>query len=322
MSGLRITAMVAVCAVCGWGIWIVAASVRENTHAMPAVAKATPMKRPELRTDGVLTDAWLVRTLALRPNLSLAEVDLQALRTRLLGEPQVASATLTKHFPDRLIVQIAERSPLARVAVQWMGERHDLLVARDGVIYAGEGYEPSVLNTLPYISGVDIVPQRGGFRPIAGMAAAADLLARARLEAEHLYSTWFSISLARLQTDHRIDVTTTDGRVIYFSTTDDYFRQLAKLDTIYDALAARSPGAKATIDLTLGSDVPVTVVPLEPANPAPAGAPTPAPTNTASKRASAAAPRGFGFAEPATTRSESAFFILPSPQPRKIKREL
>ena len=229
------------------------------------------MKAPELRTDGVLDHAWLARTLALPKNSSLVELDLQTLRQRLLAEDQVTSATLTKHFPDRLIVQITERSPVARVMTRWLDQERALLVARDGVIYAGEGYDPGILQTLPWLDGVKITPIGGHFKPIEGMPIASELLNRARLEAEHLYATWHVVSLARLGSDRKLEVRTRDGlTTIYFSTNDDFFRQLAKLDYITESLAVSANGSKATIDLSLGRDVPVMVTkPNEVPAPAP-----------------------------------------------------
>ena len=339
MSSLRVGAAVATVTLFVWGAWLVAVSVSENTRAMPAAAKATPMKAPELRTDGVLTDAWLARTLALPRSTSLMELDLQKLQGRLLADNQVLAATLTKKFPDRLIVQIAERGPIARVMVQWMGRQTPLLVARDGVVYAGEGYDRSVLQTLPWLDGVKLTPQGGGFQRLRGMEVVADLLGKARLEAEQLYATWGVVSLARLDTDHQIEVHTKDGlRTIYFTTRDDFFRQLAKLDYIVDSLAARTPPAKATIDLTFGENVPVMAVPLAP-EASPAGPKTEedvhSPRNTAPANdddvrfphsavaATAAETPRFHFGQqPVTARSEQAFFVLPPSQPRNPHREL
>lgn len=314
-SGLRATFALGACALLSWGVWLVAASVRETRRPAPAVTQSVPMKRPELRTDGVLDDAWLVRALALPSNAALVKLDLVALKARLEAEPQVATATLTKFFPDRLVVQITERSPIARVMVQWLGEQRPLLVARDGVLYTGYGYDRSVLDTLPWLDGVKIVPDGGGFRPIAHMADVAELLGKARLEAEHLYATWNVVSLARLETDHKIEVRTKDGRdVIEFSTDDDFFRQLAKLDYITDTLKTRTPGAHAAIDLSLGRDVPVMVTP---------GTPDEAPRSATPESGLARLGRRDDHRSAVGTapRSTPALFLLSS-QPKTTHREL
>lgn len=265
MSALRIVCLTGMGTGIVWGVWVVFVSLDQNTKTHAPSAQMTPIKAPQLRTDGVLDNAWLTNALALPKNIALTELDLEKLRARLLADQQLVSATLTRHFPDRLVVQISERTPIARVAAEHGGQQNVFLIARDGVVYAGKNYDQGMLDTLPWLDGIELVGKNGGFRPIAGMTAVGELLGKARLEAEHLYNGWAVVSLAHLDADHQIEVRTKRGPcTIYFSTRDDYFRQLAKLSYIWDQIT-RMPEAKATIDLSLGSDVPVMVdAPLEP----------------------------------------------------------
>jgi cell division septal protein FtsQ len=114
-AAVRIGALMAFVGAVAWGGWMIASALRQDSH-MPAVAKSMPVRAPELKTtrDGVLDDAWLARTLALPARVSLMELDLEALRVRLLADGQVFTANLTRQFPDRLIVHVTERSPVAR----------------------------------------------------------------------------------------------------------------------------------------------------------------------------------------------------------------
>ena len=77
------------------------------------------------------------------------------------------------------------------------------------------------------------------------MDTVADLLGRAKLEAEPLYRNWQVISLARLQADGQIGVRMRDGTRIIFGARDDFFGQLAKLDYILDSAARAHPGPAA-----------------------------------------------------------------------------
>jgi cell division septal protein FtsQ len=312
MSGVRSAIVVLVCAALVWGAYLVITSLDHHAGSAAGVANASPLKAPELHSDGVLNNAWLAQALALPSRATLTQLDLVALRARLLADPQIVNATLTRNFPDRLIVQVTERAPVARVMTQAMGLQRMLLVSRDGVIYEGKCYDQAMLATLPWLDGVEIAPQGAGFTPIEGMPLAAELLAKARLEAEHLYSTWGVISLARLSADHQLVVRTKDNAcVITFSTRDDYFRQLAKLNYIWDQLT-KIPNARATVDLSLGGDVPV-MVQSTPATEgeAPAAAPAPAvrPLPIDSRAMSATY----------TTSDRNLFF---PPQPNKKNREL
>jgi hypothetical protein len=290
-----------------WGAWFVIGATWENPRKMPAVTKTVPVRPPELSTDGVLDQTWLARTLALPQGASLLELDLAALRTKLLANGQVLSATLTRTFPDRLQVQISERSPVARLMAVAGGRQQQFLVARDGVVFAGADFDPAVLDSLPWLDGVTMVRQGSGYRPIMGMDTVAELLAKASLEADHLYRTWNVVSLARLESDAEIEVRTKNDATIVFSAAGDFFRQLARLDYTWDRLASLPP-SRVRIDLSLGADVPVTAQPLEPAA-----------MTTKSKTAIAevAMPPA-----PVVRDRSNAFFVLPSPPPNKIKREL
>jgi cell division protein FtsQ len=261
MAAVRMTLLVGfIVATVAGGLWI--ASTLTAGAPVPAAAKPGPMKAPELRTtrDGVLDDTWLARTLALPANASLMEIDLENLRARVLAEGQVITASVTRNFPDKLIVAVTERVPVARVRVELGGEPRDLLVARDGVVFTGYGFDRGMLESLPWLAGIVIVPEGTGFKPIVGISTVAQLLADAQFAAAHLYANWQSVSLARLDSDRELEVTTKDGSTIIFGASGDYYLQLLRLDTIVERLE-RLPGSKARIDLSLGREVPVNVEP-------------------------------------------------------------
>ena len=266
-SVLRTTAGAAFCVVVAWGGWRVAGALQEDPRKMPAAAKAQPVRTPVFKTDGVLDNAWLERTLRIPENASLMELDLEQLRGRLLADGQVLTATLTRNFPDRLVVAVTERSPIAKVMAEWGGQRHALLVARDGVMFAGDRHAPAMVGKLPWLDGITIVRRGAGLLPLDGMEVVGELLAKARLEAEHLYRTWRVVSLARLAADRELEVRTAQGVTVIFSANGDFFRQLAKLDYMWERFA-NAPAAPARIDLSLGREVPV-LIELAPAATAP-----------------------------------------------------
>ena len=268
MSGLRITSVAAVVGGLGWGAWLVAAALQEDPRRVPAAARTVPMKAPELETtrDGALDQAWLARTLELKPGVSLLELDLARLRARLLLDRQVLTADLTRIFPDRLKVRITERAPIARVRITDHGVEQDLVIARDGAAFAGTGFDLAMLESLPWFAGVGLAADGIAYRVLADLNPVARLLADAQFSAPHLYQTWQTVSLARLTTDREIEVTTKSGTTANFSAKGEFFLQLAKLDYMIDKLA-RLPNTRARIDLSLGREVPVTILPNEPERP-------------------------------------------------------
>jgi cell division protein FtsQ len=259
-AGVRSVAFVGLLGGLGWGAWTVVAALQDNPQRIPAAAKAVPMKPPELKTmrDGVLDDAWLARTLEIPPGASLMELDLEKLQARVLADQQVLTANLTRLFPDRLIVQVTERMPIARIRVDLGVVQRDLLVARDGVLFFGTGFDPGMLRTLPWLDGIVIARDGAAFRPIARMDVVAQLLADAQFSAPHLYHYWQSVSLARLESDRELEVTMKNGTKALFTAKGSFFVQLANFDEIVERLS-RIPGARARVDLTLGREVPVSV---------------------------------------------------------------
>ncbi len=277
----RVLAFVAVVIVVAWGAWEVIAALRANPSNMPAAARTVPVKNFVLKTnaDGVLDAAWLRSALGLPKGATLMELDLQQLRARLLADGQVSVASLTRNFPDTLEVRIAERAPVARLQAQFGdGAERTLLVARDGAVFPGHGYDTARIETLPWLAGFKLARAGGRFAPIEGVNVAADLLAHAQLDTPHLYAAWQVVSLARLASDREIEVQTKTGTTVVFGAEGDFAVQLAKLDFQLELLAkATAPVAK--INLALGREVPVSfVAPLAAASNTTASAAKPAKT--------------------------------------------
>ena len=267
-STLRAALAAALVAALSFGGWKLAEALQEKSAAMPSAAKAVPVRKPELVTDrgGVLNVAWLERTLALPKHASLMELDLERLRARVLADRQVITATLRRNFPDRLVVAVTERLPVARVMAERRGRQQALLVARDGVVFAGEGHDPAMIETLPWLDGTHIGRRGEALLPIEGMDVVAELLAQARFNAPDLYPSWRIVSLARLASDREIEVRTVQGFTLVFGANGDFFRQLAKLDYLWEKMAD-APAVRARIDLSLGQRVPLMLEMAPPAEP-------------------------------------------------------
>jgi cell division septal protein FtsQ len=235
MSTARTVAVAAIVCVLAYGAWVMSAGLRENSRAMPTAAKSVPVRAVELVTSsgGVLDSVWLARTLALAKNVSLMELDLDQLRTQVLSDGQVLTATMTRQFPDKLVVKVTERTPAARVRVDFGSGERELLVASDGVVFAGAGFERPLLDSLPWLGGIALAREGGAwFRPIAEMQEVSKLLLEVRERAPHLYPTWHIISVQKLASDHELEVITKRGATIIFNTRAGYLMQLARLDAI------------------------------------------------------------------------------------------
>lgn len=254
-----VAVLVFACA-CLWGGYEVYVTWQENPAKIKAPVKGAPLKTVSLRTDGVLDQAWVIRTLALPKTADLMELDLFALRERLVESGQVSTAVLTRKFPDTLIVSIEERSPVARVNARFgEGEPETFLVARDGVVFRGAGFKDEVVQSLPFLGGIALKRSGGRLLPVPGMSTVADLLGTTRVNAPNLYRSWSVVSLEKLQSDGQIIVRSADAGEIVFGTRDDFYKQVAKLDYILDESKKNpAPMPLKSINLAVGGDqVPV-----------------------------------------------------------------
>jgi cell division protein FtsQ len=250
---------------------------RDNPSGLAGPSNTVPLREIVARTDGVLDLAWVKRTLSVEPGVGIMTLDLSELKARLLASGQVRTAVVTRRFPDVITVVMEERSPVLRVATQSdEGRGAALFVARDGAVFSGEGYDKALVDSLPWLEGVQLARDASGrgFARIDGLVAVSDLLGTARSTAPALAHSFHSVSLARYARDRLVIVSTAEVAEIYFGAQAElgYFQQLARLDYILDELRSR-PSPQQTvrsINLSLGGrQVPVA---FEMSVPVPTGA--------------------------------------------------
>ena len=245
----------------GWGIFELVSIWEANPARITAVASSVPLRDIALRTDGVLDKAWVERTLDLPKGAGLMALNLSALQERLLATDQIRSAVVTRRFPDILVVNLQERSPVARIMARLGSAAPRVyMVARDGTVYQGTGYDRRLADGLPFLDGVKLSRSGDGFSRIDGMDRVSDLLGTALASTPALYRTFRVVSLARLAADGTIEVRSTEVDSITFGAgTDGFYGQLARLDFILDETRRQNPSQPLkTVNLAVGGgQVPV-----------------------------------------------------------------
>lgn len=268
---LRTIGIIALLGAVAWGAVEFYIAWKRNPAHVKAPVKSEPLKTITVRNpNGVLDREWVERTLALPKGIGMMELDLAALRERLLSHPQVQTALLTREFPDTLIIAMEERAPVARLVVQQSeNELQEYLVARDGAVFIGANYKPEILASLPYLADVNLIrttPGSSHFEPLQGIDMVYDLVNQARSNIPETYSTWRSISLKRY-VDDRVLIVNTSARVqIIFGTRDGFYTQIAELDYIMDHFRNTPPdftrGNVRIIDLSVGKTTSGVQVPV------------------------------------------------------------
>lgn len=234
-------------------------TMSRDPQRLAAAAGSEPVSTILVESNGVLDRVWVEAALELPRDAGLMELDLYALRGRLLASGQVSAAVLMREFPSTLKVVLEERSPVVRLKARLNGpELSDLLVARDGTVFAGEGIAEATLGALPWLGGVRLLREGQGFAPLTGLDRVADLLSTARGYTPQLLATWRVVSLERLGRDGEIVVQSSLVPEIVFGTREDFFSQLARLDLIVEQMRRQPLQPVRSINLAVGpGQVPV-----------------------------------------------------------------
>ncbi len=94
------------------------ATVRVSEAASTGMASAGfGISAIDITGQALTSEATLLATLDIAPRTSLLGFDADAARQRLLALPSIESASIRKAYPDRLIVEVGERTPVARWTV-------------------------------------------------------------------------------------------------------------------------------------------------------------------------------------------------------------
>ena len=234
-------------------------TVSRNPQRFASAAGSRPVEEITLETNGVLDLAWAEQTLALRRDVGLMELDLYAAKERLMATNQVRQAVLTRKFPATLVVQLDERAPVLRLrARQPGGQTGEFLVATDGEVFTGSGFDRDELARLPWLGGVGLTRAGNHFAAIDAIPRVADLLALARENVPDLYASWRVVSLERAAHDRQLIVQSAEIPEIIFSLESDFYGQLARLDLIIERNRARSLRPVQSINLAVDAQqVPV-----------------------------------------------------------------
>jgi cell division septal protein FtsQ len=171
--------------------------------------------------------------------------------------PYVSSATIERHFPDRVAIRIVERVPVVKIFAinDDIGSREMFYLDRECVVLKPRDNEPPPSPPLPEVIGLVNAEVEPGVR----LEQPALTKALQILEAiNHISTLNTSIDIRTIDLSQplAIRMETTRDMVITFRL--DYIeQQLARLDTILNRFSSDARTIK-TVDLTPDRYVPVT----------------------------------------------------------------
>ncbi len=225
----------------------------------------------EALTDGELPRETILETADIREGENIFSVSLSKARERLQALPQVAAVEMTRTLPNRIMIKIAERRPVAWVVegemVDPLTSAHAFVVDEKGIVFQHHERSPVRLH-LPLIYGADLDELRPG-EPVRAAALVAALnLVRLQMDEPRFLAQRIDVSKG-----YCLVATDRNGSSIVFGLENLKF-QLDRLGQIFNHLDDSRQEIRS-VNLMVERNVPVTF------NDPTAGAETPEATEPA-----------------------------------------
>ena len=186
----------------------------------------------EVTSDGDLGRDAVLRAAQIEDGSNIFSINLSAVEDRLRALPQVEEVDVQRLLPDKLVIVIQERRPIAWIAsadANKTGFNYDgaFLVDRRGIVLQPKGSAPEYM-TLPVIIGVDLKKVTVG-QPVDNdpVKAALELIR----ECPETLQSRFQIATIDLSKEYSLVVTDKQRSLVTFSPDDltDQLRRLAML---------------------------------------------------------------------------------------------
>jgi cell division protein FtsQ len=224
------------------------------------------LKAIEVTSDGNLTREAILRATDVAEGKNIFSISLPKVREELGALPQVEESRVQRVLPNKLVISVQERRPVAWVAppdtsVGSFNFENAYLVDRRGILLKTKSLAPEYLG-LPLIVGVDTSNCQAG-QPLEqdDVKAALDLI---RASAEILQGR-FQIQSIDVSKGYCLTVTDKQRASVTFST-DEIESQLHRLGTVLNYCDKNSRELQ-TVNLMAQRNVPATFVQETPSAP-------------------------------------------------------
>ena len=225
------------------------------------------LKAIEVTSDGNLTREAILRAADVTEGQNIFSISLPKVQEKLGALPQVEESRIQRILPNKLVISVQERRPVAWVVppdtnVDSFNFENAYLVDRRGILLKTKSLAPEYLG-LPLVVGVDTSNCQAG-QPLEedDVKAALDLI---RASAEILQGR-FQIQSIDVSKGYCLTVTDKEHASVTFGT-DEIESQLHRLGTVLNYCDKNSRELQ-TVNLMAQRNVPVTFVQeIQPATP-------------------------------------------------------
>ena len=239
---------------------------RSYENQIVLAGPSDPVRRIVFQSNGELDYQWFEHNLPWPQDKTIMEIDIFAIKQLLEKKGQIASAVVTRKFPDELMIEIIERDPILRARVPGEnGNTEEVYVARDGTVYFHENYEKTKKKHLPYLGGVRFKEEDDRILSLPGMDIISQLLDTARLNYPSIFQSWRVVSCDQFDglnefSGEIIKIRSSNVREIIF-TPLDFNRQLDQLARIIEYSERNHIYYIKRIDLSISDQVAVQFFP-------------------------------------------------------------
>jgi cell division protein FtsQ len=162
-----------------------------------AVPVVTRVEKVSVNGMSGVTEAEVLEALALSPQTNLVTADLKAMENRIMGNPKISSVRIGRGFPDRLIVSLKERVPVACILQTLEIGTRSIALDANGVAFAYlDALSPG--QRLPVISGIRFENFVPGQRLPAFIQPVLGDLARLGAEAPAMLAAFSEIRVEKI----------------------------------------------------------------------------------------------------------------------------
>ena len=218
----------------------------------------------DVQTDGVLDAESVLQAADLHKGGNIFLVNLNRAKTRIESIPEVDEVQVTRQPPNRIVVQINERKPVAWLSTARGAETRDEVVASKTSLFVdGKGVllQPRKVSAQNHY--LPIIRHYAGATVAEGAQTEGDEIKAAleliRAHQDSLVAARFQIQEIDLAKRYGLQVTDRNGTQVLFDLSE-MDRQLKRLDT-YLQYTDQHGQRIQTINLLVQKNVPVTYMP-------------------------------------------------------------
>jgi cell division protein FtsQ len=211
----------------------------------------------DVTTDGKLNRDAILKTAEISEGVNIFQVNLLQLQERLRSLPQVEESRVQRVLPNKLVISIQERRPVAWVVASDGVPptfENAFLVDRRGIVLKPKGSAPEYAG-LPVILGVETSSLVAGQALDKEEVKAALQLLR---NAAEILQTRLQIQSIDVSKEYCLIVTDKQRSVLTFGT-DDLVLQLKRLERLMNYCEKNSKELQ-TVNLLVQRNIPVTFV--------------------------------------------------------------